>query len=126
MRDSYNRKIDYMRISVTNKCNFRCTYCMPEAKKVEETLSLDEIYQVAFAASEWGISKFKITGGEPLVREGIVDFIKRLNDLDNVKDITMTSNGFYLLKYALIHYFCSYQSNLKFYKDHYLKNPYYF
>lgn len=100
MRDSYNRKIDYMRISVTNKCNFRCTYCMPEAKKVEETLSLDEIYQVAFAASECSISKFKITGGEPLVREGIVDFIKRLNDLDNVKDITMTSNGFYLLKYA--------------------------
>ena len=57
---------------------------MPEAKKVEETLSLDEIYQVAFAASECGISKFKITGGVPLVREGIVDFIKCLNDLDNV------------------------------------------
>ncbi|MBB1548136.1 MAG: radical SAM protein, partial [Mogibacterium sp.] len=96
MRDCYNRKIDYMRISVTNRCNFRCTYCMPETKKVEETLSLDEIYEVAFAASECGITKYKITGGEPLIREGIVDFIKKLHTLDNIKDITMTTNGFYL------------------------------
>ena len=100
MRDCYNRKIDYMRISVTNRCNFRCTYCMPETKKVEETLSLDEIYEVAFAASECGITKYKITGGEPLIREGIVDFIKKLHTLDNIKDITMTTNGFYLEKLA--------------------------
>ena len=69
---------------------------MPETKKVDDTLSLDEIYQVAFAASKCGITKFKITGGEPLVRDGIVDFIRRLNDIDSVKDITMTTNGFYL------------------------------
>jgi len=100
MRDCYNRKIDYMRISVTNRCNFRCTYCMPETKKVEETLSLDEIYEVAFAASECGITKYKITGGEPLIRDGIVDFIKKLHTLDNIKDITMTTNGFYLEKFA--------------------------
>ena len=73
---------------------------MPETKKVEETLSLDEIYEVAFAASECGITKYKITGGEPLIREGIVDFIKKLNTLDNIKDITMTTNGFYLEKLA--------------------------
>ena len=73
---------------------------MPETKKVEETLSLDEIYEVAFAASECGITKYKITGGEPLIRDGIVDFIKKLNTLDNIKDITMTTNGFYLEKLA--------------------------
>ena len=73
---------------------------MPETKKVEETLSLDEIYEVAFAASECGITKYKITGGEPLIREGIVDFIKKLHTLDNIKDITMTTNGFYLEKLA--------------------------
>lgn len=89
-----------MRISVTNRCNFRCTYCMPETKKVEETLSLDEIYEVALAASKCGITKFKITGGEPLIRDGITDFIKRLHDIDSVKDITMTTNGFYLCKYV--------------------------
>ena len=89
-----------MRISVTNRCNFRCTYCMPETKKVDETLSLDEIYEVALAASKCGINKFKITGGEPLIRDGITDFIKRLHDIDSVKDITMTTNGFYLCKYV--------------------------
>ena len=73
---------------------------MPETKKVEETLSLDEIYEVAFAASECGITKYKITGGEPLIREGIVDFITKLHPLDNIKDITMTTNGFYLEKLA--------------------------
>lgn len=73
---------------------------MPETKKVEETLSLDEIYEVAFAASECGITKYKITGGEPLIRDGIVDFIKKLQTLDNIKDITMTTNGFYLEKFA--------------------------
>ena len=89
-----------MRISVTNRCNFRCTYCMPETKKVDETLSLDEIYEVVLAAGKCGITKFKITGGEPLIRDGIVDFIKKLHDIDSVKDITMTTNGFYLCKYA--------------------------
>ena len=69
---------------------------MPETKKVEETLSLDEIYEVAFAASECGITKYKITGGEPLIRDGIVDFIKKLHTLDNIKDITMTQTGFTL------------------------------
>ena len=73
---------------------------MPETKKVEETLSLDEIYEVAFAASECGITKYKITGGEPLIRDGIVDFIKKLHKLENIKDITMTTNGFYLEKLA--------------------------
>ena len=73
---------------------------MPETKKVEETLSLDEIYEVAFAASECGITKYKITGGEPLIRDGIVDFIKKLHKLENIKDITMTTNGFYLKNLA--------------------------
>ena len=73
---------------------------MPETKKVEETLSLDEIYEVALSASECGITKFKITGGEPLIREGIVDFIEKLHELKNIKDITMTTNGFYLEKLA--------------------------
>lgn len=73
---------------------------MPETKKVEETLSLDEIYEVVFAASECGITKYKITGGEPLIRDGIVDFIKKLHKLENIKDITMTTNGFYLKNLA--------------------------
>ena len=73
---------------------------MPETKKVEETLSLDEIYEVALSASECGITKFKITGGEPLIRDGIVNFIEKLHELKNIKDITMTTNGFYLEKLA--------------------------
>jgi possible molybdenum (mo2+) cofactor biosynthesis enzyme len=73
---------------------------MPETKKVDETLSLDEIYEVVFAASECDITKYKITGGEPLIRDGIVDFIKKLHTLNNIKDITMTTNGFYLEKLA--------------------------
>ena len=74
---------------------------MPEVKKQEDPLSLDDIYRVAYVASCCGITKFKITGGEPLVREGVGDFIKRLYKIRTVKDITMTTNGFYLSEYAL-------------------------
>lgn len=73
---------------------------MPQTKELDEILSFDEIYQVAVSASKCDISKFKITGGEPLIRVGIVDFIKKLGKLENIEDITMTTNGFYLPRFV--------------------------
>lgn len=100
MRDTYHREIDYMRISLTNRCNFRCKYCMPEVKKTKDPLELDEIYEAALAAVDCGITKFKITGGEPLIRKGTADFIKKLCEIEKVRDVTMTTNGFYLKENA--------------------------
>lgn len=97
MIDKLNRKIDYMRISVTDKCNLRCVYCMPE-KGIEniphrEILSYDEILRICRCISDIGIRKIKITGGEPLVRKDIINLIRDIKSLDGIDQVTLTTNG---------------------------------
>ena len=97
MRDQFNREIDYMRISITDRCNLRCKYCMPEEgiQKVpmSRILTYEEIIRICEAAVSLGINKFKITGGEPLVRRGCVSFCKELREMSGVQQVTMTTNG---------------------------------
>lgn len=104
MYDLFNRHINYLRISVTDRCNFRCSYCMPEEgvpmKKHEEILSFQEICDVVEYGVSKGINKLRITGGEPLVRKDISKLIKQLADIDGVQDIGLTTNGVLLPQYA--------------------------
>jgi len=104
MKDGYGREIDYLRISVTDRCNFRCRYCMPfegvPAAHHDELLSFDDIVQIARIANELGIRSFRITGGEPLVRRGLPDLIRALRDQCDVDDLSMTTNAFLLPRYA--------------------------
>ncbi len=99
MKDLLNRDIDYMRLSLTDKCNLRCRYCMPEPRPWiphEEILRYEEILQICRAALALGIDKFKVTGGEPLVRRGASDFIAMLKGEPGVKSVTLTTNGLLL------------------------------
>ena len=104
MKDQFQRQINYMRLSVTDRCNLRCRYCMPKGMEnvlpVEKLLSFSELLFLAEEASKLEISRFKVTGGEPLVRDGVLDFIKELKKLDKVEQVTLTTNGI-LLKDAL-------------------------
>ena len=105
MLDAYNREINYLRISVTDRCNLRCTYCMPaegiELIRHSDVLSLEEIAEVVKAGAEkFGIKKIRLTGGEPLVRKGIVQLVEMLNAIEQIEEINMTSNGVFLPKYA--------------------------
>lgn len=103
MQDSYGRSIDYLRISVTDRCNLRCRYCMPQGidwAEHDTILRYEEILQVARAAIAQGINCFKITGGEPLVRRGIVEFIKELAALPGCRNVTLTTNGLLLAPLA--------------------------
>lgn len=104
MYDHYNRHINYLRISVTDRCNFRCTYCMPAEgiplKSHQEILSFEEIFDVVKKGTELGISKLRITGGEPLLRKDIPRLIEMLSSLKAIKEIGMTTNGVFLSKYA--------------------------
>jgi cyclic pyranopterin phosphate synthase len=98
LTDSHNRKMDYLRISVTDRGNFRCQYCMPEDIKFQdksEHLSLDEMLVFAEACLQLGVTKVRVTGGEPLVRKGVVRFVSQLKEL-GFEDVTMTTNGFLL------------------------------
>ncbi len=105
MEDRYKRNIEYLRISVTDRCNLRCRYCMPEEgikdkKTHSDILSLEEIYEVVKACSNLGINKVRITGGEPLTRKGISGLIRNIDKLVGIKDIAMTTNGLLLKEYA--------------------------
>lgn len=101
MKDSYNREISYMRLSVTDRCNFRCKYCMPDNITQRcDNLTFDEFFNICETAVHLGIKKIRITGGEPLSRQGIVDFCCRVCKLDGLKELTMTTNGSLLSKYA--------------------------
>ena len=104
MLDSFNRQIDYLRISITDRCNLRCVYCMPEEgiKLIDhkDILSFEEIAEFTAAAAEMGITKVRITGGEPLARKGVVNLVKLLSKIEGIKDLAMTTNGIFLAKYA--------------------------
>lgn len=100
MKDKYKREIDYLRLSVTDSCNLRCIYCMEEnAQNFLESsnkLSDDEIIKIVKAASNLGIKKIRITGGEPLVRPNIVELIGKINGIEGIEEIYMTTNGILL------------------------------
>ena len=104
MKDSFGREINYLRISLTDRCNLRCKYCMPEdgVSKFshDEILTLEELYEIIKVFVELGINKIRFTGGEPLVRKGVVGLISKVSRLHGVKDIAMTTNGILLKKYA--------------------------
>lgn len=95
--DQHGRRLNYLRLSVTDRCNFRCYYCMPEEginfAPRKELLSFDEMYQLSSLFVSLGVDKIRITGGEPFVRNGIIPFLYRLSELDALKEITVTSNG---------------------------------
>jgi GTP 3',8-cyclase len=98
LTDSYDRKMDYLRISVTDRCNFRCQYCMPEDIEFQDKshiLTLEEMLTFAEACLQLGVTKVRVTGGEPLVRRGVVWFVGQLKEL-GFEDVTMTTNGFLL------------------------------
>src|SRR5436190_9229323 len=102
--DSYNRIIDYLRISVTDRCNFRCIYCMPEAgapiAPKQEILTYEEIERLARIAVGLGMTKIRLTGGEPLVRKDIGLLVSRIGALPGLQDLSMTTNGLLLPRYA--------------------------
>ena len=97
LSDSFQRPINYLRISVTDRCNLRCVYCMPaegvELMSHEDILTYEEIHTVARAAAELGINKVRLTGGEPLVRSGLSELIRMLAQIDGIDDISLTTNG---------------------------------
>lgn len=97
MTDGYGRNIDYLRISVTDKCNLRCRYCMPaggvELMPHENLLTLEEIGRVAQIMAGLGVRKVRLTGGEPLVRKNLTKLISDLHAADGIEEITMTTNG---------------------------------
>lgn len=104
-RDGFGREIDYLRISVTDRCNLRCRYCMPAegvvALRHDDILRYEEIERLARAAAELGISKIRLTGGEPLVRRGIVDLVAALAAIPGIRDLSMTTNGTLLAPMAV-------------------------
>jgi cyclic pyranopterin phosphate synthase len=102
--DPFQRQIDYIRVSVTDRCNLRCVYCMPpEGINLAphwQILSYEEITKVIRAASDLGVSKVRLTGGEPLVRPHLVELVKMIKDLGTVDDLALTTNGLLLSRYA--------------------------
>ncbi|MCK9502853.1 MAG: GTP 3',8-cyclase MoaA [Porticoccaceae bacterium] len=101
--DPFGREINYLRLSVTDRCNLRCTYCMAEEMTFlpkEQILTLEEMTTLATAFSELGVSKIRLTGGEPLTRNGALELIESLGRLPHLKELVMTTNGLLLPKYA--------------------------
>src|SRR5512133_2178818 len=102
LTDSHGRNINYLRLSVTDRCNMRCFYCMPKEggtnKGHDAVLSYEELLLIARAAVGLGIEKIRITGGEPLVRAGIVGFLSRLAGISGIRHLALTTNGLLLEK----------------------------
>ena len=100
MKDKFGREIDYLRVSVTDNCNLRCIYCMDEKGNKflnkDEKLTDDEIYKVVKESAKLGIKKVRITGGEPLVRPGVVSLISKINNIQGIEEIYLTTNGILL------------------------------
>jgi GTP 3',8-cyclase len=105
LSDSFQRPINYMRVSVTDRCNLRCVYCMPPEGVPwlhhEDILTYEELLTIIRAGAELGITRVRLTGGEPLVRLGIVDFVRMVASVPGLEDISMTTNGIYLAKFAV-------------------------
>jgi cyclic pyranopterin phosphate synthase len=104
MLDRFDRDLNYLRISVTDRCNLRCIYCMPEEGiklfRHEEILNFNEIAGFTKVAVSKGVTKVRITGGEPLVRKGITALVRMISDIKGIKDLSMTTNGILLKQYA--------------------------
>ena len=106
MLDPFGRTISYLRVSVTDRCDFRCTYCMSENMTFlpkKQLLSLEELDRVCSIFINQGITKLRITGGEPLVRQGIIDFFKSISrhlNSGSLRELTLTTNGSQLEKFA--------------------------
>ena len=104
MYDKFNRRINYLRISVTDRCNLRCTYCMPESgiKLMDHSdiISYEEIAEVVKISVQMGVDKVRLTGGEPLARKGIVDLVGMIAQIPGVKDFGLSTNGITLKKHA--------------------------
>lgn len=102
--DGHNRKINYLRISITDRCNLRCQYCMPKEGVSQfghsEILSYEEILRLASLAVKRGIAKIRITGGEPLIRKGVVELVRQASQLPGIADLSMTTNGILLAEFA--------------------------
>ena len=101
--DRYQRVINYLRISITDRCNLRCRYCQDGRMKLlphSEILTYEEILRIVRVFTANGIRKVRLTGGEPLVRRGVVDFIKRLTEIEGLDDISLTTNGVLLREFA--------------------------
>ncbi len=102
MRDQTGREIDYMRISITDRCNLRCKYCMPDGIQCMprwEILSLEELEAIAVCAADLGIRKIKVTGGEPLVRRDCPQLVRMLKNVPGIEKVTLTTNGVLLEQY---------------------------
>ena len=104
MKDGHGRTIDYLRISLTDRCNYRCIYCMPEEGVQSmchtDILRIEEIAHVVRVFSNLGIKSVRLTGGEPLVRKGVVDLVRDINDMPGIKNISLTTNGVLLPRMA--------------------------
>ncbi|MBQ8264049.1 MAG: GTP 3',8-cyclase MoaA [Oscillospiraceae bacterium] len=104
MKDSFGREITYLRLSVTERCNLRCRYCMPEEgvckKRHEDMLTEDEMILAVEAAASLGISKLRITGGEPLVKKNIISICERAAAVEGIKEVCLTTNGILLPQMA--------------------------
>lgn len=97
MLDRFERRIDYLRISVTDRCDLRCVYCMPEhgvpLKRHADILSFEQIAEVAVEAAHLGVTKVRLTGGEPLIRRGIAALVAGIAQIDGIAEVAMTTNG---------------------------------
>ena len=104
MLDTFGRNINYLRISVTDRCNLHCRYCAPlddaHLCAHDDILSFERITEIAKVAVELGINKIRLTGGEPLIRRNIVALVQMLAAIDGIDDLAMTTNGLLLTKYA--------------------------
>ena len=103
MKDKAGREIDYMRISITDRCNLRCKYCMPgdiETTDMANLLTYEEIAKVTETAASLGIRHIRLTGGEPLVRRGCVDLVKKIKNISGIDTVGMTTNGILLAEHA--------------------------
>lgn len=102
--DAYRRTITYMRVSITDRCNLRCVYCMPEEgldwTPTSEILTYDELLRIISVAAKRGLRKVRVTGGEPLVRKGVVGFVEQLSRVDGLKELALTTNGVFLKELA--------------------------
>jgi cyclic pyranopterin phosphate synthase len=101
--DRFGRKVDYLRISITDRCDFRCVYCMAEDMTFlsrAQILSLEEIYTLAQTFAELGVKKIRITGGEPLVRKGVLDLLNKIGKIATLKELVLTTNGSQLVQMA--------------------------